>query len=390
MFGVQGFQANVRDNVIVSIDREIPPEKQHLDFSLFWGVWDTLDSRYFDKAKLNDSEMVYGAIKGMVSAVGDPYTIFLPPKENEVVQGDLHGEFGGVGIQIGFIGSQLAVIAPLADSPAGRAGVLAGDYIVGIKDEGKGIDIGTVGITLPQAVQHIRGKEGTSVTLTLLRNGEEDAIVVDLVRDTIEVPSIVVEYLENADTDVSENIAHIKLLKFSGETEKDWDDTVLELLRQPRLDGIILDVRNNPGGYLQGSVILASDFLDMGEVVVIEEDGGGNKIEFKVERIGRLRNQNIIVLMNRGSASASEILAGALRDQKGTLLVGENTFGKGTIQESQQVDGGAALHITFARWLTPKGTWVNEIGLKPDILVENDPDTPDDEQLQEAIRLLTN
>jgi carboxyl-terminal processing protease len=152
--------------------------------------------------------------------------------------------------------------------------------------------------------------------------------------------------------------------------------------------GVIIDVRNNPGGYLQGAVDLASDFLDSGTIVVIEETGNGTKQEYKVERLGRLKNQNVVILINAGSASASEIFAGAMQDVKGTTLIGDTTFGKGTIQEPQQVDGDAGLHITISRWLTPDGTWVNEEGLEPDIVVEDDPETDEDEQLEEAIRIL--
>lgn len=382
-FGVNNFRANYDDSLIVNISRENPPERGELDFSLFWRVWDMLDKQYFDKTKLDSSKMVYGAIRGMVAAVGDPYTVFLPPKENKVIQEDLQGEFGGVGIQIGFKGTQLAVIAPLPNSPAEQVGIQAGDLIAGIKDEEKGIDRGTVGITLPEAVQTIRGKKGSTVTLSLLRDETEELIVVDVVRDTIEVPSVILSFVGE-----NEDIAHVQLLKFSGDTLDEWDEKVVELLTKPKLSGMILDVRNNPGGFLQGAVDLASDFLENGEVVVIEEDGNGNKQEFKVDRLGRFRSQKLVILVNKGSASASEILAGALRDQKKVPIVGQTTFGKGTIQESQQVNGEAGLHITFAKWLTPSGFWVNKGGIVPDIETENDPETEVDEQLEEAIRLL--
>jgi len=163
---------------------------------------------------------------------------------------------------------------------------------------------------------------------------------------------------------------------------------VLDILKNPNVEGIIIDVRNNPGGFLQGAVDLASDFLEAGDVVVKEENADGSSEEFKVEKFGRFRNQNIVILVNGGSASASEIFAGALRDNKKIPLVGKTTFGKGTIQEPQQVDNGAGLHITIARWLTPSGIWVNDGGLVPDYELDDNPDTEEDEQLQEAIRLL--
>jgi carboxyl-terminal processing protease len=182
-------------------------------------------------------------------------------------------------------------------------------------------------------------------------------------------------------------VAHIKLLKFGGETDAEWEVAVSEILKRPEVEGIVLDVRNNPGGYLQGAVDIAGEFLRTGKVVVIEERAGA-KEEYIVETVGRFLNTPLVVLVNEGSASASEILAGAISDNKRGKIVGEVTFGKGTIQEPQQVNGGAGLHITIARWLTPKETWVNDEGLKPDVEVEDDPNTESDEQLQEAIKQL--
>jgi carboxyl-terminal processing protease len=381
LLGNKNYHASLEKFPKVTISRELPPEKQDLDFSLFWRVWDTLEAKYFDKSKLVPSQMVYGAIKGMVAALGDPYTSFLTPEENKVVQEDLRGSFEGVGIQIGFKGSQLAVIAPLPNTPAEKVGLKAGDYIVGIEDKLKGVETGTAGISLPEAVQIIRGPKGTTVTLTILREGEEEPITVDIVRGNIDVPTIMLSYVGD-----EEDVALVKLIKFTSETQDEWENTVLELLKKPELRGIIIDLRNNPGGFLQGAVNIASEFLDSGTVVVIEEQADGFKNEFKVDRIGRLRNTGIVVIVNGGSASASEILAGALRDQKHTPIVGEVTFGKGTIQEPQEIEGGAGLHITIARWLTPSEQWVNEGGLEPDVQIEDNPETPEDEQLQEAIR----
>jgi carboxyl-terminal processing protease len=386
--GFSGFKSAVSEFPKVEISRETPPEKQNLDFSLFWRVWDTLHTRYFDKEKLIPSQLVYGAIRGMVASIDDPYTVFLPPSENKIVQEDLQGNFEGVGIQIGFKGTQLAVIAPLPNSPAEKAGVRAGDFIVGIIDKGKEIERNTSGITLPEAVQAIRGPAGSRVTLVLRREEKEELLEIEIVRASINVSSIIVDYLgEDSDESGKGVIAHVKVLKFAGETLTEWEETVIELLKRKDLSGIIIDVRNNPGGFLQGAVELASDFLDTGEVVVTEEDGSGLTQEFRVEKLGRFRNSDIVVLVNEGSASASEIFAGALRDNKEVILVGETTFGKGTIQESQQIDNGIGLHITTARWLTPSGFWVNDGGLIPDIEIEDNPETEEDEQLLEAVKL---
>jgi carboxyl-terminal processing protease len=384
--GLNGFKAQVNgeDPYNVTISRDLPLEHGDLDFSLFWRVWDTLTSKYFDKTKIIPSQLVYGAIKGMVSAIGDPYTVFLPPTENKVVQEDLQGAFEGVGIQIGFKGTQLAVMSPLPNSPAEAVGVKAGDYIIGIRDLENGIDRGTGGMSLPEAVQLIRGRAGTKITLTLLREGNENPFEVDIVRANIDVASVTLSYVGE-----NESIAHIKILKFAGETMDEWEETVLTVLKNSNTEALIIDVRNNPGGYLQGAVDLASDFLETGQIAVIEEDADGSKEEFKVEKFGRFRNQKAVILVNEGSASASEIFAGALRDNKKVPLVGQITFGKGTIQEPQQVNNGAGLHITIARWLTPSGYWVNDGGLVPDYEVEDNPDTPEDEQLNKAIEVLS-
>jgi carboxyl-terminal processing protease len=382
LVSANGYKAALVAPGKVTITRELPPGKENLDFSLFWRVWDTLEASYYDKDKLSSRDMVYGAIKGMVSSVGDPYTVFLPPTENKVVQEDLSGTFEGVGIQIGFKGTRLTVVAPLPDSPAQEAGIRAGDFIVGIKDEIKGIDMGTNNITLPEAVEAIRGTAGSKVTLLLIRDDNPEPIEVEVVRRSIEVPSVTVDYVGNGD------IAHIRLLKFSGETDAEWTKAVSDILSKGNVKGVLLDVRNNPGGYLQASVDVASEFLKAGQTVVIEELADGQRNEFKVERIGKLQNMPVIVLINQGSASASEILAGALRDDGGVTLVGETTFGKGTIQEPRQINGGSGLHITTARWLTPSGYWVNEKGLEPDNVVEDNIDTNEDEQLNEAMKLL--
>jgi len=383
VFGVNGFNVNFNKFPKAIISKEVPPNHQDVNFSLFWKVWDDLEASYYDKTKIVPSQLVYGAISGMVAAVGDPYTVFLPPTENKVVQEDLNGSFEGVGIQIGYKGTQLAVIAPLPDSPAEEAGVKAGDFIIRIKDDAKKIDTGTVGMNLPEAVKAIRGSRGTKVELTLLRDGATEPIVVEMTRARLDVPSVIATFDEK-----DKNIAHIKLLKFGAETDAEWAKAVKTISQNKDLKGVILDLRNNPGGYLQGAVDIASEFLNKNSLVVVEDRGTEVKKEFRTNRQGSFTGTPVVVLINGGSASASEILAGALRDERGVKLVGEKSFGKGTIQEPQELEGGSGLHITIARWLTPKGTWVNEKSLEPDVKIEDDPKTSQDEQLLEAIKLL--
>ena len=357
-----------------------------IDFSLFWQVWDKLEKKYFDPKKVDRQKMFYGAIQGLAASLGDPYTVFLPPEDNKQAQEDLNGSFGGVGIRLGYKNDrQLAVIAPLKGSPAEAAGVKAGDLILHLKDEQKGIDEDTVGITLPEAVNKIRGPIGTKIYLTLLREGEDKTFVAEIIRDTIVVPSVEIDFVKTK----KGQIAHLKLERFGELTAEQWDKAVAEIkTRGGEVKGLVLDVRGNPGGYLKGAVNLASEFLTDG--VIVKQENYQQEIEtYSVNRRGRLLTIPLVVLIDKGSASASEILAGALQDHGRAKLVGEKSFGKGTIQETEELTGGAGLHITTAKWLTPNGHWVDKKGLTPDWEVKNDPDKPDeDKQLDKAIEVL--
>jgi carboxyl-terminal processing protease len=381
--GVKGYKVQLENSKTIKVIRELPPDKSSVDFSLFWKVWDTISTRYFDKSKINQKNMVYGAIQGMVSAIGDPYTVFLPPNDNKVVNEDLSGSFEGVGIEIGYRGNQLTVVSPLPNSPAEKAGIKAGDFIVGIKDEAKNVDRGTVGISLPEAVKIIRGSAGSKITLLLTRDGSEKPILITIERAKLDVPSVTLEYIGK-----NKNVAHLRVIKFGATTLAEWDKMVSQIVANKETKGIILDLRNNPGGYLEASVDIAGEFLKTGSVGVVEEDSNGVKTEFKTQRVGRLTQIPLVVLVNGGSASASEILAGALKDNKRAKVVGEKTFGKGSIQEPMDFSGGSGIHITIARWLTPSGFWVNEKGLTPDTEIKVDENSKIDNQLEEAAKLV--
>jgi carboxyl-terminal processing protease len=383
--GVKGYKAEVTKALQVNISRAVPPDK-NVDFSLFWQVWDTLSAKYFDKSKLVPAQMVYGAIQGMVSAVGDPYTVYLPPTQNKVVNEDLSGSFEGVGIEIGYKNTHLAVVSPLPGSPAEKAGIKPGDYIVHIADSKKGIDVDSASMGLSQAVDYIRGPAGTVVTLTLIRDGDSTPIIVDLTRAKLDVPSVILSWVGK-----DSNIADVKIAKFDSRTTGEWNKAVTEITDECQTQkvackGIIIDLRNNPGGYMQAAVDIASDFVSIETNVVIQQNGDGTKQEYKSNRLPRLMTYKIVVLINGGSASASEILAGALRDDKSIKLVGDKSFGKGTIQEPIDIAGGSGLHVTTAKWLTPKGTWVHEKGLTPDVEIANK-DATTDAQLDAAIKL---
>ncbi|KKS33116.1 MAG: Carboxyl-terminal protease [Candidatus Amesbacteria bacterium GW2011_GWA2_42_12] len=360
---------------------------QDVDFAQFWAVWDKLNEQYVDKSVLDPKKMVDGAISGMVSALGDPYTVFLPKTQNDEVKADLDGAFEGVGIQLGFKEKILAVVSALDSTPAKRAGVKSGDLIIHIKDVAKNIDRDTNGITLPEAVSIIRGKKGSEVELTLVRESESKPIIVKLVRDTIVVKSATVDLPAGR-----QDLAILKLNRFGDRTQEEWLDAVEKIAnRKPQITGIVLDLRNNPGGYLEGSVYIASEFLPMGKVVVTQQYGDGSKVEHKVTRVGKLLKIPMVVLVNEGSASAAEILAGALQDYKRAKIVGMKSFGKGSVQQPEDFSDGSGIHITVAKWLRPSGDWIDKIGIMPDVEVKVDEtatDSTNDTQLEKAMETI--
>lgn len=360
---------------------------QEVDFSLFWQVWDTLTSKYLFSNKLEAQELVWGAITGMVQAAGDPYTSFLTPKNNETVKESLNGTYEGIGAELGMDGDQLIVVAPLDGSPAKEAGLKPQDKI--LKVDGAM----TAGITIIEAVSKIRGEAGTKVVLTLQRDGG-DPFDMDIVRNTISVPSVVLKICN--ETECSEDgvanpkVAYIRISRFGDDTNKLWDEVTASKELQS-FSKIIVDVRGNPGGYLLSPVHIASDFLKKGSNVLWQEDARGFQRPLKTSKEPRFEKAQVVVLIDKGSASASEILAAALRDEFGATLVGVQSFGKGTVQEAQDFSDGAGLHITTAKWLTPEKVWVHEAGLTPDVEISLDEELYKqgvDTQLQKALEVL--
>lgn len=380
-----------RDKIRVEVvNKATPLERRSIDFSLFWQVWEELERSYLDPDLIDPEKMVFGAIAGMTSSLGDPYTVFLAPSENRQTKENLSGSFYGVGIQIGYKDRQLAVIAPIKDMPAERAGLEAGDYILRIIDEGKGVDEETRGLALPEAVSLIRGDRGTTVTLEIFREGVEEPFDVEITRAEIVIPSVELVFLP-VEAQEGKSIAHLQLRQFGERTGEEWDQAVSQILsRRAELVGLVIDVRNNPGGFLSGAIKIAGEFVRDGTVVV--QQGRHGSETFRVEKPGRLTDIPIVVLMNEGSASASEIVAGALRDRLGAVLVGEQTFGKGTVQEAKDLSGGAGLHVTTSRWILPSGKEINDRGLTPDVEVslveEEEGEDEVDEQLEKAIEIL--
>lgn len=329
-----------------------------VDFSLFWNVWDLLKSKYVDAGKLDSRKLFYGAIKGMLAATGDPYTTFFDPQENKQFSEDISGNFEGIGAELGIKGGILTIVSPLQGSPAEKAGLRSGDKI--IKIDGKM----AAEMTTDEAVSKIRGPKGTAVTLTIFRDGAQDTQDITVKRDTIVVKSVTLEFKEN-------NIADIKITRFGDDTTQGFTDAINKV-KAANAKGLIIDLRNNPGGYLESAVDIASKLLPKGQTVVIEQSGDGNEQKM-LSRGGDIASGiPTVVLINEGSASASEILSGALKDDRANnvTLIGKKSFGKGSVQEFIDLPQGTAAKITVARWLTPDGTQINEQGIKPDKEVE--------------------
>ena len=351
------------------------------DFAPLWTAWNLLEARYVptgSSTPVTSEERVWGAIQGLADSYGDPYTVFLPPIDNEIFSDDISGNFEGVGMEIGIRNNILTVIAPLKGTPAERAGILAGDRIFEIDGES------TDDMTIDAAVSRIRGERGTEVVLTMARDGEVELLEIPVVRDVIEIPTI-------ETTLRSDDIFVIELFNFSAVSPNLFRDALREFVESGS-NKLILDLRGNPGGFLEASVDMASWFLPAGEVV-LREDFGGDEVEIHRSKGYDIFDEDLemIILIDRGSASASEILAGALSEYEVATLVGETSFGKGSVQELVGVTNDTSLKITIARWLTPNGTSISDGGLTPDIEVERtieDFEEDRDPQLDRAVQIL--
>jgi len=377
----------------VGISEKAPTNSKNIDFSMFWKVWDTVEKKYVDKKKVDSKKMYYGAIKGMVASVEDPYTFFMTPVENKQSKDGLEGKFEGIGAQLGMKENSVVVIAPLKNSPAEKAGILAGDYIIKVNNEV------IAKMPLAQVVSKIRGDKGTKVRLTLYREGEGKEIEVEVIRDTIRVESVETKLNEQLSTCTGscEKVAYLKLNQFGDNTVDEWEQKIAEIKAKwdaGEIKGFVLDLRDNPGGYLESSVYLAGEFLAQKKLVVKQESTSYENKDYYVTRKGSLLTIPMTVLINGGSASASEILSGALRDYKRATLVGEKSFGKGSVQEAIDLGEGMGLHITVAKWVLPKGDWINGKGIEPEIIIKNvvpEGDTMSretDAQLDKAIQIL--
>lgn len=351
------------------------PTLREVDFSQFWDVWARLENEYVDRANIDRAKLVDGAIAGMVRSLGDPYTVYLPPVQSKQFLEDVRGNFGGIGAEIGIRKDILTIIAPLKGSPAERAGLRSGDKIFKINATS------TDGLSLEEAVSYIRGEIGTTVTLTVAR--DTDIEEVKVMRDNIVIPIITAERKGNG-------IFSIHLMNFSEKSPQEFRGAVRDFLSSTD-ERLILDLRGNPGGYLDAAVDIASWFIPGETIVARERFADGTETVYKSSGHRLLENIKVVALIDQGSASASEILAGALRDDKRVLLIGQKSFGKGSVQTVDNLRGGASLKVTIAKWLTPSGYSINDKGLEPDIAVEitkDDIENGKDPQLEKAIEVL--
>ncbi|MFH0874103.1 MAG: S41 family peptidase [Candidatus Komeilibacteria bacterium] len=355
-------------------------QEHAVDFSVFWKVWDLLKGEYVDRSQLDEQKLYYGAIRGMVDAVGDPHTLFLAPQENQEFSQDLNGSFDGIGAEISAKDGNLVVVAPLPGSPAAKAGIKAGDIILSIDD------VSAQNLNIDEAVAKIRGPKGTSVVLLVIHkdstNSKPEKITVQ--RDTIDIPVI------SSSVDAS-NIATIRIISFNQDVEKKFISALNDITKKnPK--GLIIDLRNNPGGFLDQAVAIASAWVKEGDVVVKESFiDAGKDTTYAARKFVRAPEVPTVVLINGGSASASEILAGALQDYGLATVVGEKSYGKGSVQNLEQLPDGSAVKITVAKWLTPKGRSIQDQGIQPDVVVpftDADVQANKDPQLDKALELI--
>lgn len=376
-----GFKAGKEfpETILVQGVRDIDSGKPTgIDFGTFWQAWQTIDQEHLNYKDASNKDRLYGAIRGLVGALKDPYSEFLKPEDNQKFREDIQGSFGGIGAELGIRKDRLVIVAPLKDTPAMKAGLQAGDQILAVNASS------TFGITIDQAVKWIRGLIGEPVTLTIMRDAWEKPKDIEIVRANIVIPTLEVEILDN-------NITHVQLYSFNANAERLFYDATLDALKSGSR-GMILDLRNNPGGYLEVAVNLAGWFLPRGSLVVSQEGRGGSKQEFRANGNSSLANFPLVILINRGSASASEILAGAIKIHRDNVkLVGETTFGKGTVQELEPLRDGSSLKLTVAHWVLPNGQVLEEEGLEPDFeveITEEDFENERDPQLEKAIEVL--
>ena len=340
-------------------------------FSLYEDIVNLLKDKYY--GDIDYPNLLYGSIQGAVDSLGDHYSSFSTPAESKEFFTSLNGIYEGIGVEVDYVGDKLTVIAPMENSPATKAGIRPKDEILAIDG------ISTAGLTLDEAVKLIQGLKGTQVVLIIQRTGEEKPWEITMTRDIVKVPSVKLSSFE-------EGLAVVEIAKFSNDTEKLFSKIVVDMIKGG-VRGIVLDLRNNPGGFLDVGVKITNEFMT-GGMIVEERLKDGKVTPFYADGAGKLSSLPVVVLVNEGSASAAEILAGALQDNKRATIIGEPTYGKGSVQEIEEMPDGSALRITVAHWFTPAGRSISQGGIKPDILVKAEQGSDQDAQLIRAIEEL--
>ena len=365
------------------LNRQVDPSAmldKDVDFAQFWEVWKMVKEKHVDQAATSDVKMFYGAVAGMVGSLGDPYSVYFDPELAQKFAKDLEGSFEGIGAEIGIKADQLTVIAPLPGTPAEKAGLKAGDRIYAID----GVE--TIGMPVEEAVSHIRGEKGTTVKLLIARDGIKEAKEIVIKRATIIVQAVEWKTIKTKD---GKKLAYIKISHFNEQVDSKFNAAIRAILAEDPA-GLILDLRNNPGGFLDTAVTVSGEWVHE-DTVVIEKFNDGNEKKYASQGLARLSDLPTVVLINGGSASASEIVAGALHDHDKATLVGEKSFGKGSVQDYVEFGDHSALKLTVALWLTPDGLSINKAGIEPDVAVKmstEDFNADKDPQMDKAIELL--
>ena len=374
-----GYNRRPEIEKITSVINKTPQVETPADFNAFWKVWKTLNEKSIYAQKVTDQDRVYGAISGLASSLGDPYTVFFPPKENKSFNEEILGSFEGIGAEIGIKEDVLTVIAPLKDTPAWTAGLKTGDKVLKIDQ------LTTNNMTIDKAIELIHGKGGTKVVLTILRPGEDKTREIEIIRAKIEIPTI--------DTELrADGIFVIKFYSFSENSANLFREALIKFI-DSKSNKLILDLRGNPGGYLDSAVDIGSWFVDEGKTILSEDSKDGSKPKIYRSHGPRLFNDKLgfVVLVDGGSASAAEILAGALHEYGIATLVGEKTYGKGSVQELVKITDDTSLKVTIANWYTPNGVSISLNGLKPDVIVPltlKDYEAKKDPQMDKAVEIL--
>jgi carboxyl-terminal processing protease len=399
---ILGTKVNFSQTYLAEIENKNNEQVSKLDFDTFWDTWQILDKKFVKDKEIEGEEItnqdkIWGAIQGLTRSFGDPYTIFLPPSESEIFESDIEGSFEGIGMEIGIRDGFLIAISPLKDTPAERAGMKPKDKILEI--DGKS----SKNMDTTAAVKIIRGEKGTDVILLIEREGEDEPFEVAITRDVINIPTIDTEVKSSDGKTSSKNndniidgVFIIRLYSFTAVSPNLFREALREFVENQEATKLIIDLRGNPGGYLEAATDIASWFLPIGKVVVTEDYGGKEPNKIHSSKGYDIFNDNLkmVILVDGGSASASEILAGALHEYGKATLVGTKTFGKGSVQELIKITSETSLKVTVARWLTPNGNSFSHDGIEPDVEIKITEDDIEyikdggDPQLDKAIEVL--